>query len=165
MRRKGRPWARLSATLASRAKAPDARSISVYRISGYCGFRTDRGMNMSTATARSAAPRQLATGIQELKRKVNGQVVLPQDDAYDAARKIWNAMIDKRPPLIVRCAPRRDVVNAVDFARDNGLPLAIRGGGHNIAGNALCDGGIVVDLSQMKAAKVDPGLRPRTIGV
>jgi FAD/FMN-containing dehydrogenase len=123
----------------------------------------DRGMNMSTATAKTAAPRQLVTGVQELKRNVSGQVVLPQDDAYDAARKIWNAMIDKRPALIVRCATRRDVVHAVDFARDNGLPLAIRGGGHNIAGNALCDGGIVVDLSQMKAAKVDLGLRRVTI--
>jgi len=98
-----------------------------------------------------------------LKRNVSGQVVLPHDDAYEAARKIWNAMIDKHPALIVRCASTSDVVRAVNFARDNGLPLAVRGGGHNIAGNAVCDDGIVIDLSQMKAARVDPGARRVTI--
>jgi FAD/FMN-containing dehydrogenase len=98
-----------------------------------------------------------------LKRNVTGEIVLPEDSAYDAARSIWNAMIDKRPALIVRCASTSDVVNAVNFARKSGLPLAIRGGGHNIAGNALCDGGIVIDLSSMKAAKVDPRARRITI--
>lgn len=104
-----------------------------------------------------------ATTIEELKWYVSGQVVLPHDDAYEDARKIWNAMIDKHPALIVRCAATSDVVLAVNFARDNGLVLAVRGGGHNIAGSALCDDGIVIDLSQMKAASVDPGARRVTV--
>ena len=118
---------------------------------------------MSITALKAAAPRQLATRIEELKRNVSGQVVLPHDDAYEAARKIWNATIDKHPALIVRCASTSDVVRAVNFARDNGLPLAVRGGGHNIAGNAVCDDGIVIDLSQMKAARVDPVARRVTI--
>ena len=104
-----------------------------------------------------------ATTIEELKRNVSGRVVLPHDDAYEGARKIWNAMIDKHPALIVLCAATSDVVRAVNFARDNGLLLAVRGGGHNIAGSATCDDGIVIDLSQMKAASVDPGTRRVTV--
>lgn len=104
-----------------------------------------------------------ATAIDSLKANVDGQLVLPEDDAYDAARTIWNAMIDKRPALIVRCASDSDVVRTVNFARNNELLLAVRGGGHNIAGNAICDGGVVADLSQMKAAKVDKGARRATV--
>jgi FAD/FMN-containing dehydrogenase len=97
--------------------------------------------------------------IEELKSGFRGEVLLPGDGAYEEARKIWNAMIDKRPAIIARCTSTADVVRAVNFARDNALLLAIRGGGHNIAGNALCDDGIVIDLSQMKAATVDVGKR------
>ena len=104
-----------------------------------------------------------ATKIEELKGSFRGEVLLPSDDAYESARKIWNAMIDKHPALIARCATTSDVVRAVNFARDNGLVLAVRGGGHNIAGSAMCDDGIVIDLSQMKAASVDPGARRVTI--
>ncbi|MEO5616444.1 MAG: FAD-binding oxidoreductase [Candidatus Eisenbacteria bacterium] len=104
-----------------------------------------------------------ATRIEELKGGLKGEILLPSDAGYDSARKIWNATIDKRPAMIVRCSNTSDVVRAVNFARDNGLLLAIRGGGHNIAGNALCDDGIVIDLSQMKAASVDPGARRVTI--
>lgn len=100
-----------------------------------------------------------ATKIEDLKGKFRGEVLLPGDDAYEDARKIWNAMIDKHPALIVRCTTTSDIVLAVNFARDNGLLLAVRGGGHNIAGSAMCDDGIVIDLSQMKAASVDPGAR------
>ena len=114
---------------------------------------------MSTKAARAATQPHLNTRIEELKRGVSGQVVLPGDADYESARTIWNAMIDKRPAVIVRCASTADVVRAVSFARDSGLPLAIRGGGHNIAGSALCEGGIVIDLSQMKGAKVDPRSR------
>ena len=78
-------------------------------------------------------------------------VLLPNQDAYEEARKIWNATIDKRPAMIVQCASVADVVQAVNFAREAGMLLAIRGGGHNIAGNALCDDGLVIDLSGMKA--------------
>ena len=104
-----------------------------------------------------------ATKIEELKRRFRGKILLPGDDAYESARKIWNAMIDKHPALIARCATTSDVVRAVNFARDNGLILAVRGGGHNIAGNAVCDDGIVIDLSQMKAANVNPNARRVTI--
>jgi FAD/FMN-containing dehydrogenase len=104
-----------------------------------------------------------AKKVDELKARVQGDVVLPQDEAYDSARTIWNAMVDKHPALIVRCAVDADVVGAVNFARDNGLPLAVRGGGHNIAGSALCDGGIVVDLSKMKSVRVDAGARRASV--
>jgi FAD/FMN-containing dehydrogenase len=101
--------------------------------------------------------------IEALKSRFSGDVLLPGGDAYESARKIWNGMIDKRPALIVRCAAVSDVVAAVNFARDNRLLLAVRGGGHNIAGSAMCDDGIVIDLSRMKAASVDAGARRATI--
>jgi FAD/FMN-containing dehydrogenase len=104
-----------------------------------------------------------ATKFEELKGSFKGEILLPGDGAYESARKIWNAMIDKRPALIVRCATTSDVARAVNFARDTGLLLAVRGGGHNIAGNAMCDDGIVIDLSQMKAARVDPVGRRVTV--
>ena len=104
-----------------------------------------------------------STKIDAFKGKFRGEVVSPGDEAYDDARKIWNAMIDKHPALIVRCITTSDVVLAVNFARDNELLLAVRGGGHNIAGSAMCDDGIVIDLSQMKAASVDPVARRVTI--
>ena len=104
-----------------------------------------------------------AAKIDALKRSLKGAILLPSDDAYEDARKIWNATIDKRPGMIVRCSTTADVVHVVNFARENGLVLAIRGGGHNIAGNALCDDGIVIDLSRMKAASVDPAKRRVTI--
>jgi FAD/FMN-containing dehydrogenase len=101
--------------------------------------------------------------IEELRRNLKGEVLLPNDDAYENARKIWNATIDKHPGVIIRCSTTSDVVHAVKLARDSGIMLAIRGGGHNIAGNALCDDGIVIDLSRMKGASVDPGARSVTI--
>lgn len=94
-----------------------------------------------------------------LKSSVIGNIVFPGDDTYDKARQIWNAMIDKHPAAIVQCANTQDVVRTVAFAQDEGLPLAVRGGGHNIAGSALCDDGIVIDLSHMKMIMVDPGER------
>ena len=104
-----------------------------------------------------------ATEITELASGFEGEILRPGDDAYDGARQIWNAMVDKHPAVIARCASVSDVVRAVNFARETGLLLAVRGGGHNIAGSALCDGGIVVDLSKMKAASVDPGARRASI--
>jgi FAD/FMN-containing dehydrogenase len=101
--------------------------------------------------------------VEQLKAGFQGKVLVPGDAAYDGARAIWNGMIDKRPAVIARCATPADVVRAVRFAKDNGLLLAIRGGGHNIAGSALCDDGIVIDLSPMKAAKVDVAKRRVTV--
>ena len=105
-----------------------------------------------------------AAKIEELKGAFEGEILGPSDGAYDSARQIWNAMIDKRPAVIARCATTSDVVRAVNFARDNRLLLAVRGGGHNIAGNAMCEDGLVIDLSQMKTASVDPAARRVTIG-
>ena len=99
----------------------------------------------------------------DLKGRVKGEVILPGDRTYDEARAIWNAMVDKRPAAIVRCTGTADVVAAVNFARESGLLLAVRGGGHNIAGSALCDGGLVIDLSKMKAATVDAAKRRVTV--
>jgi FAD/FMN-containing dehydrogenase len=101
--------------------------------------------------------------IAELKGGFDGAILLPSDGTYDSARQIWNAMIQKRPSIIARCVTTQDVVRAVNFARDNHLLLAVRGGGHNIAGNAMCDDGLVIDLSKMTAAQVDPSARRVTI--
>jgi hypothetical protein len=89
--------------------------------------------------------------VSALRAKVRGTVALPGEDGYDAARTIWNAMIDRRPGLVVRCLGAADVINAVTLARDENLLVAVRGGGHNIAGNAVCDGGLLIDLSLMKS--------------
>ncbi len=97
---------------------------------------------------------------QDLQRELGGdKALLPGDAGYDEARSIWNATVDKRPGLIVRCASTADVVRTVGFARDHGVLLAVRGGGHNIAGLALCDGGLVADLSRMRSVEVDAGAR------
>jgi FAD/FMN-containing dehydrogenase len=91
-----------------------------------------------------------------LQSQLRGEVLQPGDESYDKARKVWNGMIDKKPALIVRCASADDVVAVVSFARENGILLAVRGGGHNVAGTAVADGGLVVDLSLMKGVQVDP---------
>ncbi len=86
----------------------------------------------------------------------HGELLVPGDSGYDDARRIWNGSIDKHPALIARCSGVSDVIAAVNFARDNSLLTAIRGGGHNVGGRALCDDGIVIDLSRMRAVYVDP---------
>jgi FAD/FMN-containing dehydrogenase len=97
--------------------------------------------------------------VEPFKASLRGSVVLPEDANYDEVRQIWNGMHDKRPALIVRCSGVADVVAAVNFARDNHLLVAVRGGGHNVAGSGSCDGGIMIDLSLMKAVHVDPAAR------
>jgi FAD/FMN-containing dehydrogenase len=96
-----------------------------------------------------------AVRIGELRSGFRGEIILPGDANYDAARRIWNASIDKHPGLIARCAGVPDVIRAVKFARLNDLLVAVRGGGHNVAGRALCDDGLVIDLSAMRSASVD----------
>ena len=97
--------------------------------------------------------------IQSLKSKFNGQILEPADAGYDEARQIWNASINKHPRLIARCSGVADVIAAVDFGRTHDLLTAIRGGGHNVGGRALCDDGIVIDLSRMRSVYVDPANR------
>lgn len=94
-----------------------------------------------------------------LRSAVRGVVCVAGELGYDEARTIWNAMIDRRPAVVVRAIGAADVIHAVNFARDHGLRLAVRGGGHNIAGNAVCDGGLMIDLSLMKSVRVDPVAR------
>src|SRR4051794_12737381 len=94
--------------------------------------------------------------LDAFRAELRGALLLPGDDGYDAARRVWNAMIDRHPALIVRCAGVADVIATVNFAREQDLLVAVRGGGHNITGNAVCDGGLVIDCSPMKGVHVDP---------
>jgi FAD/FMN-containing dehydrogenase len=97
--------------------------------------------------------------IADLSRHFRGALIRPGDAPYDAERRIWNGAIDRRPALIARCTGASDVRAAVGFARERELVVAVRGGGHNVAGTAVCDGGIVIDLSPMKGMWVDPRAR------
>jgi len=93
---------------------------------------------------------------EQFAASLRGQLLRPGAAGYDGARRIWNAMIDRNPALIVRSAGAADVVRSVNFARYHGLPLSVRGGGHNVSGNAVCDGGLMIDLSPMKGIRVEP---------
>lgn len=104
---------------------------------------------MGTAEFTEIAMRDLRPGMR-------GQLLRPGDDGYDAARTLYNAMIDKRPGLIARCTGVADVMAAVNFARANDVMVAVRGGGHSVPGNSVCDDGLVIDLSCMKGIRVDP---------
>jgi FAD/FMN-containing dehydrogenase len=101
--------------------------------------------------------------IDEFKAQLQEYVLLPGDAGYEEQRQIWNAMIDRRPALIARCASPEDVAKAVKFARKHDLLVSVRGGGHNIAGNAVCDDGLMIDLSLMKSVRVDPKARRATV--
>ncbi|MDX1415070.1 MAG: FAD-binding oxidoreductase [Candidatus Promineifilaceae bacterium] len=102
---------------------------------------------------------RLGQATADFDARLRGQLIHPQDPDYEAARRVYNGMIDRRPQLIARCVDVADVVAAVNFARDNELPLAIRGGGHNVAGFGTCDDGLVIDLGPMKGIWVDPSRR------
>ena len=101
---------------------------------------------------------------QELPATFRGDLVTPGQDRYEEARKLYNGMIDKRPRFIVRCTDVADVIDAVHFGRDNGLLIAIRGGGHNGGGLGTCDDGLVIDLGLMKGVRVDPAERTVRVG-
>ena len=94
--------------------------------------------------------------VQMFASSLRGRLISAVDPEYDAVRAVWNGMIDRRPALIARCTGTADVVKAVDFARTHSLLVAVRGGGHNVAGSAVCDGGLVIDLSPMKEIQIDP---------
>ena len=103
-----------------------------------------------------------ATVVESFKETIRGPVFAPGDGGYDEARAVYNGMIDKRPGLVARCADVADVMSAVRFAADNGLLLAVRGGGHNGPGLGSCDDGLVIDLGLMNNVRVDPS--DRTVG-
>jgi len=97
--------------------------------------------------------------IETLKTKVRGDVLVPGDPGYEDSRTVWNGMIDRKPAVVLKCRGVADVVAGVDFARTNGVPLTMKGGGHNIAGLAVCDGGIMLDMALMRGVWVDPVAR------
>ncbi len=96
--------------------------------------------------------------------RLSGSLITRSDSEYETARQIWNGMIDRRPAIIARCATPEDVRTAVKLARSEGLPVSVRGGGHSVAGTALCDDGVMIDLSPMKGVRVDAGLREAVAG-
>src|ERR687889_1261819 len=104
-------------------------------------------------TLTSAVP---GTAFDALEGRLHGRLVRPQDADYDAVRAVFNAMIDRRPAAVVQCLDPTDVAHGITFAREHDLVLSVRGGGHNVAGHAVCDGGVMLDLSVMKGLRVDP---------
>ena len=112
------------------------------------------------------SPTQLLSNdqLRELGARFHGDIIRPGTDAYESARKVWNGMIDRRPACIARCKSVTDVQDALRFARDNDLAVAVRGGGHNAAGLAVCDGGLVIDLGGMRDVVVDPARRVARAG-
>ena len=94
--------------------------------------------------------------LDDLRKSHRGAVITSTDAAYEAGRRVWNAMIDRKPALIVRPRSAVDVMAAVNYARDQKLTIAVRGGGHSVAGNGTCDDGFVIDFSDMKGIHVDP---------
>jgi FAD/FMN-containing dehydrogenase len=102
--------------------------------------------------------------VQELRETIRGDVIAPADHDYAEARRVWNGAHDALPAVVVRCTGAADVIAAVGFARSNDLPIAVRGGGHSIAGFSTCDDGIVIDLSRMNEVRVDPAKRRATVG-
>jgi FAD/FMN-containing dehydrogenase len=114
---------------------------------------------MRTLTVKTTARPRITLGrdvVDQLARAFRGELIGPADPGYEQARRVWNGLIDKHPALIARCTGAADVMAAVNFAREHNLLLSVRGGGHNVAGKALCDDGLVVDLSRMRAVRVDP---------
>jgi FAD/FMN-containing dehydrogenase len=99
------------------------------------------------------------TSLQDFKIHLHGELIVPGDDTYDSARKVWNGMIDTYPAAIAQCVDVADVLRSIQFARSQQLVVAVRSGGHSYPGHSTCDDGLVIDLSRMKAIQVDPGKR------
>jgi FAD/FMN-containing dehydrogenase len=108
---------------------------------------------------RTAGITLKAAAADALAANLRGELIRPEDGGYEAARRVWNGMIDKRPALIARCADAQDVVHAIAFARTHALPIAVRGGGHSAPGYGTVDGGLVIDLSPLRTVEVDPVAR------
>jgi FAD/FMN-containing dehydrogenase len=118
---------------------------------------------VDTQTSAPAGVALSDAAVQTLRTNFRGPLLRPGDAEYDATRKVWNGMIDRRPALIARCIGAADVIAAVNFAREQELLVAVRGGGHNVAGSAVCDGGLMIDLSLMRGVYVDAQARTATV--
>jgi FAD/FMN-containing dehydrogenase len=134
----------MAATVQTTAKIADRSATT-----GRATFAKSEGETQSLSQEAVAA----------LRGRIRGNVLTPGDERYETARQVWNAAIDRRPGLIVQCSGAADVRAAVDFAREAGAVLAVRGGGHNIAGSAVCEGGVMIDLTPMKSVRIDPVAR------
>lgn len=100
-----------------------------------------------------------SSDVDDFRAGLRGQLLLPEQSGYDEARRIWNGSFDRRPALIARCAGAADVIRAVSFAKTHDLLVAVRGGGHSLSGQSVCDGGLMIDLSRMRGIRVDPATR------
>lgn len=114
---------------------------------------------MTSTVVPETIPQLDREAVRSLRARLRGQVLQPGDAGYDTNRRIWNGMIDRYPALIARCTGATDVVAAVAFAREQGLPLSVKGGGHGVAGRAVCDGGLMIDCSPMQNVLVNPTRR------
>src|SRR5690242_14772330 len=101
----------------------------------------------------------LASAISDVSRHFSGRLLLPKDPEWDAARRVHNGLVNKRPAVVAQCLGSADIALAIRLARDHGLEIAVRGGGHNVGGRATVDGGVMIDLSSMKHVHVDPAAR------
>ena len=114
-------------------------------------------LNIATLSGGYAVISEAAA--EDFRGSLHGESLRPGDAGYDGARRIWNAMIDKRPAMIARCSGTADVINSVNFAKENGLLISVRGGGHNFPGNSVCNDGLMIDLSPMTGVRVDPAAK------
>ncbi len=103
-----------------------------------------------------SGPEHVGLSMERFRQSLNGEVILRGEDGFDRARQAWNGAIDKRPAMIVYCADAADVSRAATFARSGGYLVAVRSGGHNVAGLSVCDDGIVIDLARLKRIEIDP---------
>jgi FAD/FMN-containing dehydrogenase len=99
-----------------------------------------------------------------LAERISGEVITAHTAGYDDARRVWNGLIDRKPLAVVRCTGSADVAQTIEFARSAALPVSVRGGGHNVAGSSVCDGGVVIDLSLLRKVTVDAGARRAAAG-
>jgi FAD/FMN-containing dehydrogenase len=113
---------------------------------------------LEIATKDGAVAEVELSAVEALGQDLRGKILLPATQGYDEARRIWNGMIDRRPAVIVRCVGAADVISAVNFGREHDLLISVKGGGHNVSGNAVCDGGLMIDLSGMRSVHADPSL-------
>ncbi len=114
---------------------------------------------LSVRTLSGGSTQIDASTLESFRTGLQGELLTPDQPAYEEARQIWNAMIERRPAAILRCSGVDDIAHAVNFARTHNLLTSVRGGGHNIAGSALCEQGLMIDLSQMKSVQIDPDQR------